>query len=112
MIKYIKYSGFVCALSLLTACSGREPSKDEIADYFIQKNLNLAFMFQHPSTEQRAKFIEQIKKELDIQSYDCKAVEGFQKVWDCKINIMAENQPQTATVRFNRDESGKIHGQE
>lgn len=69
-------------------------------------------MFQHPSTEQRAKFIEQIKKELDIQSYDCKAVEGFQKVWDCKINIMAENQPQTATVRFNRDESGKIHGQE
>lgn len=112
MKKILKYSGFVCALSLLTACSGGEPTKDEVMDYFIQKNLNMRFMFQHPSDEQRAQVIELVKKGLDIQSYNCKAVEGFQKVWDCKINFIAENKPGTGTVRFNRDESGKIHGQE
>lgn len=111
-MKILKYSGLVCALGMLAGCSGGEPSKDEITDYFIQKNLNLAFMFQHPSIDQREKFIEQIKKALDIQSYDCKSVEGFSKVWDCKVNLMAENQPQTTTIRFNRDDSGKIHGQE
>lgn len=110
-MKILKYSGFLCALGMLAGCGGGEPSKEEVKDYMIQQGLSQAFLFQHPSVEQRAKAVEQLNKAVDLQSYECKAVEGFKKVWDCKLNYMVNNQPQTNTVRFNRDDSGKIHGQ-
>ncbi len=78
-MKILKYSGLVCALGMLAGCSGGEPSKEEVKDYIIQQGLSQAFLFQHPSVEQRAKAVEQLNKAVDLQSYECKAVEGFKK---------------------------------
>ena len=97
---------------LLFGCGDSKPSKEEVKDFLAQQAASLNFPFQRPNPLQMALAISQAKKSLDVQSLECKATEGFKRVWDCKINAIINNSPTVAFFRFHRDDKEKLTGEE
>ncbi|GBR42293.1 hypothetical protein [Gluconobacter roseus] len=92
----------VPGLFCLASCGGGEPSKAEVKKLLIENGIQQAFLFQNPTQQQRDQAIATLEKKIDLQSVACKPVEGFKKVWDCTVNYMLNDAPQSDKMRFHR----------
>lgn len=103
-LRTLLVSGLLC----LASCGGGEPSKAEVKKILIDYGLQTAFLFQNPTQQQRDQASADLEKKVDVQSLNCKPVEGFKKVWDCAVNYMVNGAPNTDKMRLYRTDKGEL----